>query len=70
MITYLLSNKSEIISYICRSFWQEIGCRNGSITRKTILNRKNQEKNAVQISENPKLTVRTVVGVRFRYRKF
>lgn len=35
-----------------------MNCRNGSITRKTILNRKNQEKSTVQIPETRISTVR------------
>ena len=35
-----------------------MNCRNGSITRKTILNRKNQEKSTVQIPETRIPTVR------------
>ena len=37
-----------------------MNCRNGSITKKTILNRKNQEKSTVQIPETPNSTVKIV----------
>ncbi len=46
-----------------------MNCRNGSITRKTIPNRKNRGECTVQILESRISTVRIVVGVRFRYQK-
>lgn len=39
-----------------------MNCRHGSITRKTIPNRKNQEKSTVLISEILNSTVKIVVG--------
>ena len=41
-MTMFFLNQSEIISYICRRFWQQVNCRNCSMTRKSISNCKNQ----------------------------
>ena len=46
-----------------------MNCRNGSITRKTIPNRKNPGESTVQILESRISTVRIVGGVRFGYQK-